>query len=426
MRVAFALVLTTSLAHASPEEVLGEQQLVLQPWRDVLDEGDEAATKKWVRFAGFAQLTGGGRAYGDAGAGAAVGLGGAGCELAHASVHGRFRPLSTQSEVFGKATYSVCPIGYGFTLKFDGHRATGTVPSLDARRSLWNRAYTDAYDSVTIAVGPLDRASGGPLHSIIPFTIGHGEMKQSDGFETRTTVTLDLDLAAYRVDIRDGDETFALDALALTVDALKAGDDNRGGVASAFLPVRLRLGGGPFYANAQGGWGMTGGQFTSSSKTEVDGETVSEWSETIDSAGLPDITTWVGELEAGVRFDRLHVGAKGSRWFFPTFDGNIARESRIAGNVTWSAGRTKRTTLSLSPFAARTRTWERMAGSTREIAAGASLHVGREINEKLRVDAIGEAGVSPYARAETERLEGGYFGGQVMVAISGRVTELQR
>lgn len=426
MRVAIALLFTTSIANASPEEALGEQQLVLQPWRDVLDEGEEAATKNWVRFAGFAQLTGGGRAYGDAGAGAAIGVGGAGCELVRASVHGRLRPFSTQSGVLGKATYSVCPIGFGFTLKFDGHRATGTIPSLDARRSLWNRAYTDAYDSVTLGFGPLEREDGAAQHTIVPMTIGHGEQKQTDGLTERKTVTLDLDLAVYRVEVKSGDETFGLDAIALSVEALKAGDDNRGGVASAFVPLRLRATSGAYYANAQAGWGMTGGQFTASSKTEVDGETVSEWSETIDSAGLPDITTWVGELETGVRFERVQAGATASRWFFPTFDGNIARESRIAGNVTWTAGRTKRTTVTVSPFAARTRTWERMAGSSREIAAGASLHVGREINEKLRVDAMGEAGVSPYARAETERLEGGHFGGQLMVAISGRVTELHR
>jgi hypothetical protein len=418
------VLFTTSLAHASPEEILGEEQLVLQPWRDVLDEGDEAATKKWVRFAGFAQLTGGGRSYGDAGAGAAIGVGGAGCELARVSVHGRFRPLSTQSEVLGKATYSVCPIAFGFTLKFDGHRGTGTVPSIDARRSLWNRAYTDAYDSMTMAFGPFEQRSG--AHSFMPLTFGHGEMKQSDGLQTRKTVTLDLDLAVYRLERRRGDDSFGLDAIALTVDALKAGVDNKGGVATSFMPVRLRASSGPYYANVQAGWGIVGGQFTSSSKTEVDGETVSEWSETIDSEGLPEFSTWAGELEAGVRLDRFEASATASRWFFPTFDGNVAREARIAGNLTWRAGRTKRTTLALSPFAARTRTWERMAGSTRDIAAGASLHVGREINEKLRVDAIGEAGVSPYARTETERLEGGHFGGQLMVAISGRVTELHR
>ena len=37
-------------------------------------------------------------------------------------------------------------IGALFTIKLDGRRGTGIEPSLDARRSLWNRRYDEVYD----------------------------------------------------------------------------------------------------------------------------------------------------------------------------------------------------------------------------------------------------------------------------------------
>lgn len=416
------LVATTTMAAASPPELaLGEEQMAIEPRDYTTDSPD---LKRWARFAGFAQITGGGRAGGDVGAGGALSLGGLRCDLLATSLHLRFRPFADGGEPLGQLDYSVCPFAVLMTLKFDGRRGSGIVPGLDARRSLWNRAYKDEYDRMTVGFGPMWKNDGDPEHTVLVMSIGHGTTTQEDSVETRTTKTLDVDVIVYRLFVPAGG--FGLDAIAFTSNALKAGTSNTGGVVSAFMPVRLRWDTPALYARAQAGVGIVGGQLSASGTTEVDGEVVDSWSETIDGEGLPELTEWVGELEAGMKRDRISASGRVARGFFPTFDGNVAREARVSGNLTWVAGRTRRTSISLSPFAARTRTWLRDARTTREISGGARLHVGREINRKLRVDAIGEAGVSPYARAETERLEGGYLGGQFLVALSGRVTELQR
>ena len=46
------------------------------------------------------------------------------------------------------------------------------------------------------------------------------------------------------------------------------------------------------------------------------------------------------------------------------------------------------------------------------------------LTKQLRVDAVGEAGVSPYTRLDRERMPTNNVGGQVVVALSGRVTDL--
>jgi hypothetical protein len=367
-------------------------------------------------------LTGGGRAVGDAGAGAAVAIGGIKCELVAGTVHGRIRPFAEDGEPMGQITYSVCPFAALMTLKFDGRRGAGIAPGLDARRSLWNRAYTDVYDRMTFAAGPFWDDDGDPEHTIFALSIGHGTTTQSDGLASRTTKNLDLDLVIYRF----AHPRFSADVLAFETAGIKAGTDDKGGVASSFIPIRLHVEYPGIYVDAQAGWGTTAGYIKGSGSTKVNDETVSSWEETIDSEGLPDVTEWVGELEAGVRQDRFTASGRVARGFYPTFDGNVARESRVTGNVAYAAGRTRRTTVSLAPFAARTRTWIREAGSSRDLSAGARLHVGRELTKQLRIDAIGEAGVSPYSRGESERLPTGNLGGQLLVAISGRVTELRR
>jgi hypothetical protein len=205
--------------------------------------------------------------------------------------------------------------------------------------------------------------------------------------------------------------------------ALKAGADNKGGIATAFMPVRLRYETPSHYIAAAAGWGFSGGKVTASGETKVNGETTSSWSETVDSAGLPQMTILVGDVEAGIHRDRLQASTRIARSFYPTFDGNVAREARVAGEVSYSPGRTRRTKLALSPFAARTKTWTREAGTSRDISAGASLYVGRQLTRELRVDAIGQAGVSPYARL-AEGLPASTLGGQLLVAVSGRVTDL--
>lgn len=415
----FALAVTTTLAGASPPEIeLGHQQLELAPRRDVLDE---TSREPWYRFVGFAQLTAGGRAGGDAGVGAAAAVAGLNCDLAAGTAHGRLRPFAEDGEAMGEVTYSVCPLGALMTMKFDGRRAMGVAPGLDARRSLWNRHYTEVYDRVELAVGPIWDEDSDPRHSIMLIALGHGTTTQHDGPETRTMKSIDLDFTLYRYERPRG---LRIDAIALTTDALKAGSDHRGGVATMFAPLRLRYEAPHVWAAASAGWGFSGGTITASSETQVNDQTTSSWSETVDSEGLPELTMVVGDVEAGVRRDRLSASTRVARSLYATFDGNVAREARVAGNVTYVVGRSRRTSVSLAPFAMRTRTWVRDAAATLDHAAGASLHVGRELSSRLRVDAIGQAGISPYSRTDAERLGAGVLGGQVVVAVSGRVTDL--
>ncbi|HUS28048.1 MAG TPA: hypothetical protein VMZ53_06050 [Kofleriaceae bacterium] len=440
MRLTLLVLGFAGSAYAAPsaEDELAVSQLELGRRRDVTDElpilvlgmsrdiPEEAKLDPYVRSAAFAQLAGGGEGGGGAAAGAAMAIGGIGCDIAHGSAQGRFRPFAHDEHVTGQVDYGACLSRVAFTIAFDGTRGIGLAPSLSDRRSLWSRRYATAYDQIEFGAGELyNRRNPNARHTILPMIFGHGETTQVDGSESRTIVTLDLDLAAYRYRRVEG---LQIDAAVLESNALKAGIDNRGGVASAFYPARVSYDDGVVFVQAAAGWGMSGGSVTQSSETKVNGEVVDSWTETIDSEGLPNMTIFVGRLQGGVRGDRLTTSAAVSRSFYPTFDGNIAREARVSGDVTYVAGRTRRTTLSLAPFATRTHTWTREDGSIvsfppRDVSAGASLHVGRELTKQLRVDAIGEAGVSPYARLDRERLPSGSVGGQVLVALTGKVTD---
>ncbi|HTL31948.1 MAG TPA: hypothetical protein VL326_02420 [Kofleriaceae bacterium] len=411
-----------SSASASPsaEDSLAADQLELGRRRDLMDD---QPVDPYLRTAGFAQLAGGGDGGGGAAAGAALAIGGLGCDIVNASAQGRFRPFARDEHVTGQVSYGACLSRVLLTIAFSGTRGIGLAPSLSDRRSLWSRRYAAAYDQVEIGFGELwdDRKENAARHTVLPMVFGHGETTQVDGSETRTIVTLDLDLAVYR--FRRPDTGITLDAIALTSNALKAGDDNRGGVAGSFFPVRVSYEANDIYVRGAVGWGFSGGQVTQSSETQVNGETVDSWTETIDSEGLPSMTILVGNLEAGLQRDRWTASGSVARSFYPTFDGNIAREARIEGQLAYLAGRTRRTQLALAPFATRTHTWTRDAGDTHDVSTGASLHVGRELTKQLRVDAIGEAGVSPYARLDRDRLPSGSVGGQVLVAVSAKVTD---
>jgi hypothetical protein len=439
-RLTCSFVFTLSaVAGASPPEIaLGAEQLQLEPRRDLLDDIDDKAAGRerlpWIRSAGFAQLTGGGHTGGDAGAGAAAALGGFGCDLAALSVQGRLRPFADDGDgpAVGELTYAACPFAVFFTLQWEGRRAAGIMPGIDARRSLWNRAYTESHDSVKLGFGPIWKDNG-VRHTAFLVDFGHGETTQQDGAEIRTIKSLDIDLAMYRAVHPRG---LSFDVLVLHVDAMKAGEegDDRGGIASTFVPLRGRYETPQFFVAASAGLVATGGQVIASSSTEVNDVQVESWTETINGEGLPEITRAIGDIEAGITLDRWSATARAARTFFPTFDGNFAREGRVSGTVTYVAGRTRRTSISLAPFAARTRTWIRGEGTAIAPTAGATLHVGRELTNRLqlaqrtttlRVDAIGQAGVSPYARAGLDRLPSSALGGQILVALSGSVKSLQ-
>jgi hypothetical protein len=409
------------------EQELGERLLELLPRRDVIAGPDAGALDPYYRMAAFAQLTAGGRGGGDVGVGASAAHAGANCDLVAGKVHGRFRPFDDDGAAAGEASYSACLSEVLLTLRFDGRRGAGIVNGLDARRSLWNRAYDSSYDRIKFAVGEFWDEGSPHRHTIASVALGHGTTTQHDDLDVRTIKELDLELALYRYRHRAG---LTVEALTMTIDAKKAGDDDRGAVTNAFMPVRVRVETPAMYVAARGGWGWTGGHVTASgsSTTTVDGQMVasSSWSDTINSDGLPQVSDLVGDLEAGVRRGRLLASANLSRAFFPTFDGNLAREARISAAVSYLAGSTE---LTLSPFAIRNHTWTRDRGSSRDVSVGASVHVGRALTqrssgtgfEQLRLDMIGEAGVSPYARPDGERLSPSTFGGRVLVAVSGTV-----
>jgi hypothetical protein len=380
------LAMTTSAAAAPAEQTLEE----------VAWDPDQIVV-------GYAQLAAGGE--GNVGTGAGVMMAAAGplgCNIVEGGVHGTLRPTAAT----GRADYSVCLSREVMTVVFAGSRGTGLAPGLDAKRSLWARRYNDSYNSVTAAAGELEG------HTILEMTFGHGETEQVDGIDTRKIVTLDFDMTMYRYRRPDA---FSLETLVFTSNSLKSGSDNQGGVTAAFYPARLHVEGRGGYLTAAVGWGLSGGTVTESSTTQVNGETTSMWTETIDSRGLPQIATYAADLEAGVKKNELSARGHVTRGFYPTFDGNVAREARVSAELSYERPKTK---VTLSPFAARTHTWTRDAGDSRDITAGASLHVGRELTDLLRVDAIGEAGVSPYARLDRERLPQSALGGQVLVALT--------
>lgn len=388
MRLAAVCVLglSTSAAAAPAEQTLEE----------VAWEPDQIVV-------GYAQIAAGTEDHVGTGAGVMAAVQGPlGCNILEGGVHGTLRPTS----VTGRADYSVCLSREFMTVVFAGSRGSGLAPGLDAKRSLWARRYNDSYDSVTAAGGEIEG------HTILEMTFGHGETEQTDGIDARKIVTLDFDMTMYRY---RRPAAFSLEAIVFTTSSMKAGSDNQGGVTAAFYPARLHVEGRGGYITAAAGWGLSGGTVTESSTTQVNGQTTSMWTETIDGHGLPQIATYAADIEAGMQRDRLSASTRITRGFYPTFDGNLAREARISAELSYARPKTK---VTLAPFAARTHTWTRDDGDSHDISAGASLHVGRELTELLRVDAIGEAGVSPYARLDRDRLPQSTLGGQVLVALT--------
>jgi len=408
----------TALAEVSaPAELaLGDAQLVLGPRRSLL--GAESPDP-YVRLAGFAQITGGGSAGGDLSAGVAAAVAGLGCDFAAASMQGRLRPTA-ELRLVGAARWSVCLSQIGITLALDGRDGIGLAPPIDARRSLWSRRYDETYRRITLAGGEGWIPGSPHRHSVFVAALGHRTTIQTDGMERRNIVELDLDFAMYRYRHVNHQHTLVVELLALASDAIKAGDSNLGGVTYDVLPVRFELATGDVHLAAKGGVGYTGGKTTASSSTQLNGRTVSSWADEIDATGLPELRTFVGSVTAGVAREPCHASVSISRSFYPTFDGNVALENRLSGSATWTRRGAHAAAIALSPFVAHTTTWTRDAGAAGEIDVGASLHASYALSALLAVDAIAEAGRTPYARLDGARLADS-FGGQLLVAFTAHV-----
>jgi hypothetical protein len=406
-RLAFMIVtkIATS-AHASPELAIGSQQLELLPRADIFDDVE---TNPYVRTAGFAQLTTGNEAGTDLGVGGAVAIGGLGCDFVNATAQARLRPLSDQSAV-GSADWSLCLSKVLMTVVFEGRHALGVAPAIDARHRWWRRRYDENYGRVTGAGGEFWVNDERHRHTILSISIGHGETKQEDA----KIVQMDLDILLYRYHFA-GNYDLELDALAITSNAIKAGTSNLGGLAAHFYPLRVRYDDGTLFASASAGWALAGGSITLSSETKVDGETVDSWTDTIDGEGLPEFSTRAYEATMGARFSGIEMSMTAAKQLYPTFGGDLALERRLATRTSYTIGKM---TYALSPFIARTRMWTRESGNFADTSYGVTFATGRQLNRMLRLDAMGEAGKSPYTRLDGDHVQRSQLGGQVMFALS--------
>ncbi len=391
-----------------PELALGAAQLALPALEDFSHDYDARPVAAAVAYG---QLIAGSTGVG-LGGGAAAAVAGMTCDLASGSVQGLLHTGDAAPAV-GVARADLC-LDVGVFLRYHGERAAGLAPAIDARRSLWNRPYDQRYDNVEMGVGPLS-FDGVNRYALFHVAFGHGEIDQVDQATSRRIVDLDLDLALVTYEHLRAGSNLRVDALAIANDAVKAGDSDLGAVTTELDPVRASIDTGGWFASARGGWGWAGGETTQTGSTMVDGKTVSSYSETVDSSGLPQFTTPVGAATVGGRSGRFVASATVSHDLYPTFDGNVAVESRASSSGSIAFGQT---TLAVSPFVARTRTWVRDVGEQRTLSAGAQLQVGRALPHQLHLDALAAAGRTPYARPGTARESDGALGGQVMVALS--------
>ncbi|MBK9034531.1 MAG: hypothetical protein IPL61_25240 [Myxococcales bacterium] len=409
------LVLSAHGATAAPGDLaVGAAQLDLLPRRDLMSED---ATGPYWHAAAFAQVTAGSASGPDVGVGAAAAVSGIGCDVVSGSVQGRVRPLEEQRAV-ASAQWGLCLSRVLMTFEMSGVHELGVAPALDRRQSIWRRRYDADYERIVVGVGELWRNDIRHRHAIAMVTIGHGTIAQHDDLGARAITQLDLDVTFYWYHYAGAALDAKLEVLAVGASGLKSGTDDHGGVASTFAPLRASLDGGSWFASAHGGWGMTGGTLSASSETKVDGEVVDGWAETIDGAGLPELIIPVGQATLGVRHGGWSASASVGRAVYPTFDSNVAAEERASARLDGAIGKT---TVALAPFATRTRTWTRDAGSSVGRALGASATAGRPLTDALRLDVYGELGVSPYARLDGDRAPVATLGGQVLVALTARV-----
>jgi hypothetical protein len=409
-----ALAGLTATAVAQPAELaLGAAQLDLAPRRDLLSE---EATGPYWRGAAFAQLAAGTASPVDVGVGAAAALSGIGCDLISGAVQGRLRPQVAERAV-GSAQWSLCLSRVGLTLAFSGAHEVAVAPALDGRRSLWRRRYDGSTERLTVGGGELWRRDSRHRHSFMMITLGHSVVQQRDDDGDGRSAQLEFGMSTYAYRFAGRTTDAKLELGVVEGAGLKVGADDRGGTAFTVAPVRLRIDRDGWSVAAHGGWGFTGGKLTASSETKVNGEVVDQWSETIDGAGLPVLTIPVGAVTASIATESLSLRAEAARTVFPTFDGNVAAEDRVAAGVDGVSGRAS---FSLAPFATRTRTWTRDAGRSVDHAVGLSASLGTSLTEHLRADAYGEFGRSPYVRLDGDRAPRAAIGGQVVVALTAR------
>ncbi|CAN5901102.1 hypothetical protein BH11MYX2_BH11MYX2_29620 [soil metagenome] len=413
MRLALALVLLSATASAdTPELALGETQLTLAPVRDVTSGDDH--TTPYVHTAGYVQLAEGNASGPGISSGASFALSGANYELVHASAQANLTPRADQ-QAEARASWNLCVFRAYLTLEFSGHRDVAIAPSIDARASLWRRRYDETYNSVTVGGGELGDSVD--RHSFLLLTIGHGTTAQTDAADTRDIVDLEFTAIGYRFRYVS-DVPVIVDVAVYQSNGTTADTTDLGAVTSSFEPLHVTFDAGSVFGNLRAGWGYSGGWIHQQGETQVNGQTTSSYDETIDNAGLPELSRSIGELTLGARFRGCEASGTASRALFPTFDGDLAYDERISGRLGFTHGKTA---LSLSSFAAQSQTWKRDALTTRTPSVGAGMAVSRSLTSLLRLDAIGQVARSPYARLDGDREPTSTLGGQVLLALSAHV-----
>ena len=83
--------------------------------------------------------------------------------------------------------------------------------------------------------------------------------RHDDAGEGRST-QLEIDLSTYWYHYAGRATDAKVEVLVIEGAGLKVGDDDRGGTAITFMPVRARLDRDGWYAAAHGGWAFTGGK----------------------------------------------------------------------------------------------------------------------------------------------------------------------
>ncbi|HEY4244156.1 MAG TPA: hypothetical protein VGM88_30295 [Kofleriaceae bacterium] len=400
---------------------LGAQQLELPHVAVFPGERDAIAAVATA----FASVGAGTRGL-DLGAGAAARVAGAGCPILDASIEGHLR-TEADDRAIGSAKADVCLLEAGFLIR-GRVLATSGIPSFDAHESLWRRPYRGTFSMFEMGIGGWnpDQSPVKAKYEAMVLDFGHGLVTQSDGTETRGIVEIDGSATLFRYRRLVPRQQIEASLLVLEDEGLRSDQTTLGGTALRVYPVRATVDFGRWYAGAAAGVLESGLTDTESSSVEENGKTVSSWSTTIDGRGLPQFSKPGGFVLGGLRGDRFDASAKAERTLYPTFDGGVALDARVSGDVSLALGPHRGLGVEIAPFVAQTTTWTRDAPARTDVTAGARVQVGHHLWRELRIDAIGEAGRSPYARLDGDRTPTPATGAQAIVAISAKRTALKR
>ena len=404
-------LLGAAVAHADPDLDVTRAELQLPALRD--PTGPEDPEAPWLAGVGYAALIASSRGVGAA-VGAHVAMTGFRCNLVDASA----QAVVGSSHAALDTSYRVCLLGAPIVLVVGGTKGAGLEPAIDARRSLWRSRYDVSSQHTELGLGNLGpRSKGGTetRHSVFMMAMDRTVTTQTAGADSQRTLELDFDFSLYRLSRVAPDSTLQLDALVLDSTAVAAGATELGGVALSVFPVALSASTPHWFGSARAGTGHLGGTTTQSTSTEVNGQVVSSTSDTIDGSGLPTVAAAVGDATLGLRRGSLTASLTVARSVFATFDGNQALDARASGTLSYVHGKT---TVTVAPFIARTRTWTRTPAVLDERSLGATLHVQREMTHHLGLAAFGQVGRTPYARLDDTRDQHAVTGGSVVVALS--------